>query len=91
MTNADGAFVMLMVHLWTSVQNLLHFPLFVKRAFSKLIMSRRQECMLACKKNLCEACIFKINHVSEAGMYAGLQEEFVVIGENTEDDSLVLS
>jgi len=38
-----------------------------------------------------EACIFKIKHVSEAGIYPGLQEEFVVIGESTQDDSLVLS
>lgn len=38
-----------------------------------------------------EACIYKIKHVSEAGIYPGLQEEFVVIGENTVDDSLILS
>ncbi|CAL9782522.1 unnamed protein product [Musa acuminata subsp. burmannicoides] len=38
-----------------------------------------------------EACIHKIKHVAEAGIYPGLVEEFVIIGEKTADDSLVLS
>ncbi|OAY73076.1 30S ribosomal protein S1, chloroplastic [Ananas comosus] len=38
-----------------------------------------------------EACIHKLKHVSEAGIYPGLVEEFVVIGEKTSDDSLILS
>lgn len=38
-----------------------------------------------------EACIHKIKHVSEAGIYPGLVEEFVIIGEHNADDSLILS
>lgn len=38
-----------------------------------------------------EACIHKIKRVEEAGIYPGLQEEFVIIGENEADDSLILS
>ncbi|KAH0462474.1 hypothetical protein IEQ34_010049 [Dendrobium chrysotoxum] len=38
-----------------------------------------------------EACIYRIKHVSEAGIFPGLTEEFVVIGENAADDSLILS
>lgn len=38
-----------------------------------------------------EACIHKIKHVSEAGIYPGLVEEFVIIDENMSDDSLILS
>ena len=38
-----------------------------------------------------EACIHRIKHVEEAGIVAGLKEEFVIIGENEADDSLVLS
>lgn len=38
-----------------------------------------------------EACIHKIKHVEEAGIVPGLKEEFVIIGENEADDSLVLS
>ncbi|XP_042398245.1 30S ribosomal protein S1, chloroplastic-like [Zingiber officinale] len=38
-----------------------------------------------------EACIYKIKHVSEAGIYPGLVEEFVIIDENMSDDSLILS
>ncbi|KAG6597584.1 30S ribosomal protein S1, chloroplastic-like [Cucurbita moschata] len=38
-----------------------------------------------------EACIHRIKHVEEAGIYPGLRQEFVIIGENEADDSLVLS
>ncbi|CAL9136692.1 unnamed protein product [Musa textilis] len=38
-----------------------------------------------------EACIHKIKYVSEAGIYPGLVEEFVIIGEHNADDSLILS
>ncbi|KAJ6816623.1 30S ribosomal protein S1, chloroplastic-like isoform X2 [Iris pallida] len=38
-----------------------------------------------------EACLHKIKHVTEAGLRPGSQEEFVIIGENAEDGSLVLS
>ncbi|KAK3187678.1 hypothetical protein Dsin_027239 [Dipteronia sinensis] len=38
-----------------------------------------------------EACIHKIKNVEEAGIFPGLKEEFVIIGENQADDSLVLS
>lgn len=38
-----------------------------------------------------EACIHKIKHVEETGIYPGLVEEFVIIGENSADDSLILS
>lgn len=38
-----------------------------------------------------EACVHKIKHVEEAGIFPGLVEEFVVIGENYSDDSLILS
>lgn len=38
-----------------------------------------------------EACIHKIKHVEEAGIFPGLREEFVIVGENDDDDSLILS
>ncbi|KAF5191309.1 30S ribosomal protein S1 protein [Thalictrum thalictroides] len=38
-----------------------------------------------------EACIHKIKHVEEAGIFPGVREEFVIIGENEADDSLILS
>ncbi|KAJ6790567.1 putative 30S ribosomal protein S1, chloroplastic [Iris pallida] len=38
-----------------------------------------------------EACIYRIKHVEEAGIRPGLIEEFVIVGENAADDSLILS
>lgn len=38
-----------------------------------------------------EASIYNIKHVEQAGIFPGLREEFVVIGENEVDDSLILS
>lgn len=38
-----------------------------------------------------EASIHNIKHVEEAGIVPGLQEEFVIVGENEADDSLILS
>ncbi|KAK6913645.1 S1 domain [Dillenia turbinata] len=38
-----------------------------------------------------EACIHRIKHVKEAGIVPGVREEFVIIGENDKDDSLILS
>ncbi|XP_059644220.1 small ribosomal subunit protein bS1c [Cornus florida] len=38
-----------------------------------------------------EASIYNIKHVQEAGIVPGLTEEFVIIGENEADDSLILS
>ncbi|KAK8572112.1 hypothetical protein V6N13_047727 [Hibiscus sabdariffa] len=38
-----------------------------------------------------EASIHKIKHVEEAGLVSGLREEFMIIGENEADDSLILS
>ncbi|KAK6163407.1 hypothetical protein DH2020_000271 [Rehmannia glutinosa] len=38
-----------------------------------------------------EASIHSIKHVEEAGIIPGLREEFVIIGENEADDSLILS
>ncbi|KAF5452213.1 hypothetical protein F2P56_027240 [Juglans regia] len=38
-----------------------------------------------------EACIYKIKNVEEVGIIPGLKEEFVIIGENDADDSLILS
>jgi len=38
-----------------------------------------------------EASIRRIKHVQEAGIVAGLREEFLIIGENQADDSLILS
>ena len=38
-----------------------------------------------------EACIHDIRHVEEAGIFPGLQEEFIIIDENEYDDSLILS
>ncbi|QCD80108.1 30S ribosomal protein S1, chloroplastic [Vigna unguiculata] len=38
-----------------------------------------------------EASIRKVKHVEEAGIVAGLREEFLIIGENQSDDSLILS
>ncbi|KAI3684027.1 hypothetical protein L1987_84549 [Smallanthus sonchifolius] len=38
-----------------------------------------------------EACIHGIKYVEEAGIFPGLREEFVIIGENEQDDSLILS
>ncbi|RDY09333.1 30S ribosomal protein S1, chloroplastic [Mucuna pruriens] len=38
-----------------------------------------------------EASIRRVKHVEEAGIVAGLKEEFLIIGENEADDSLILS
>ncbi|KAK4433846.1 30S ribosomal protein S1, chloroplastic [Sesamum alatum] len=38
-----------------------------------------------------EASIHSIRHVEEAGIVPGVREEFVIIGENEADDSLILS
>nr|XP_043639988.1 30S ribosomal protein S1, chloroplastic [Erigeron canadensis] len=38
-----------------------------------------------------EASIHAINHVEEAGIVPGMRDEFVIIGENEYDDSLILS
>lgn len=38
-----------------------------------------------------EACIYRIKHVAEVGIYPGLVEEFTIVGEKTADDSLILS
>ncbi|KAK7264758.1 hypothetical protein RJT34_32368 [Clitoria ternatea] len=38
-----------------------------------------------------EACIHRVKHVEEAGIVAGLKGEFLIIGENEADDSLILS
>ncbi|WCJ23248.1 ribosomal protein S1 [Euphorbia peplus] len=38
-----------------------------------------------------EASIHKLRHVEEAGIVPGLMEDFIIIGENEADDSLVLS
>ncbi|CAN0855176.1 30S ribosomal protein S1, chloroplastic [Linum grandiflorum] len=38
-----------------------------------------------------EACIHKLKHVEEAGIVPGYTGEFVIIGENEADDSLILS
>ncbi|KAL9672054.1 hypothetical protein QQ045_028302 [Rhodiola kirilowii] len=38
-----------------------------------------------------EACIHKIKNVQEAGIFPGMRDEFIIIGENDADDSLVLS
>ncbi|KAJ6847217.1 uncharacterized protein M6B38_281255 [Iris pallida] len=38
-----------------------------------------------------EACIHRIKHVEEVGIRPGLVEEFVIVGENAADDSLILS
>ncbi|KAL3812240.1 hypothetical protein ACJIZ3_013508 [Penstemon smallii] len=38
-----------------------------------------------------EASIHNLKHVAEAGIVPGLREEFVIIGENEADDSLILS
>ncbi|KAG8372833.1 hypothetical protein BUALT_Bualt12G0108100 [Buddleja alternifolia] len=38
-----------------------------------------------------EASIYTIKHVEEAGIVPGLREEFVIVGENEADDSLILS
>ncbi|KAB2599264.1 30S ribosomal protein S1 [Pyrus ussuriensis x Pyrus communis] len=38
-----------------------------------------------------EACIHKIKSVEEVGIVPGVREEFVIIGENEADDSLILS
>lgn len=38
-----------------------------------------------------EACIHRVKHVSESGIFPGLQQEFMIIGENYADDSLILS
>jgi hypothetical protein len=38
-----------------------------------------------------EASIHKIKRVEEAGIVPGMREEFVIIGENEADDSLILS
>ncbi|KAL5097806.1 hypothetical protein RYX36_002133 [Vicia faba] len=38
-----------------------------------------------------EACIRKIKHVEDVGMFNGVSEEFVVIGKNEIDDGMILS
>ncbi|KAL8100457.1 hypothetical protein AgCh_032644 [Apium graveolens] len=38
-----------------------------------------------------EACIYNIKHVEDAGIVQGLCEEFMIIGKNEADDSLILS
>ncbi|KAA8531177.1 hypothetical protein F0562_005909 [Nyssa sinensis] len=38
-----------------------------------------------------EACIHNIKYVEDAGIVPGMREEFVIIGENEADDSLILS
>ncbi|KAI4344740.1 hypothetical protein L6164_011931 [Bauhinia variegata] len=38
-----------------------------------------------------EICIHRIKNVEEAGIVPGLREEFMIIGENEADDSLILS
>ncbi|KAK9664874.1 hypothetical protein RND81_14G074400 [Saponaria officinalis] len=38
-----------------------------------------------------EASIHRIKHVQEAGIVPGMREEFIIIGENEADDSLILS
>lgn len=38
-----------------------------------------------------EACIYRMKNVEEAGIVPGLKDEFVIIGENEADDSLILS
>ncbi|KAJ9536936.1 hypothetical protein OSB04_029669 [Centaurea solstitialis] len=38
-----------------------------------------------------EACIHGIKHVQEAGIFPGMRDEYVIIGENEHDDSLILS
>lgn len=38
-----------------------------------------------------EACMYRIKNVEEAGIVPGVREEFMIIGENTADDSLILS
>lgn len=38
-----------------------------------------------------EASIHSIKHVEDAGIVPGLREEFVIVGENEADDSLILS
>lgn len=38
-----------------------------------------------------EACMYRIKKVEEAGIFPGLKDEFLIIGENEDDDSLVLS
>ncbi|KAJ6847206.1 ferrochelatase-2 [Iris pallida] len=38
-----------------------------------------------------EACIHRIKHVKEVGIRPVLVEEFVIVGENAADDSLIFS
>ncbi|GLT34753.1 hypothetical protein SLA2020_092520 [Shorea laevis] len=38
-----------------------------------------------------EASIHRIKHVEEAGIVPGIREEFVIVGEDEDDDSLILS
>ncbi|KAG9457736.1 hypothetical protein H6P81_002244 [Aristolochia fimbriata] len=38
-----------------------------------------------------EACIYPIKHVEEAGVFPGMQEEFVIVDENEADNSFILS
>ena len=38
-----------------------------------------------------EACIYDLRDVEEAGIVPGMCDEFVIIGENESDDSLILS
>lgn len=38
-----------------------------------------------------EACIRKIRHVEDAGIFTGVKDEFVIIGQNEIDDGMILS
>lgn len=38
-----------------------------------------------------EACLLDVNHIEEAGIRAGLVEEFMIIDENPGDETLILS
>lgn len=38
-----------------------------------------------------EASIRKIRHVEEAGLFTGVKEEFIIIGQNEVDDGMILS
>ncbi|XP_078435690.1 small ribosomal subunit protein bS1c-like [Wolffia australiana] len=38
-----------------------------------------------------EACMYKINHVADAGILPGFEENFVIIGKNLDDNRLILS
>ncbi|KAL5981604.1 ribosomal 40S subunit protein S1B [Asimina triloba] len=38
-----------------------------------------------------EACIYRIRNLEDAGLFPGMEDEFLVIGEDREDDGLILS